>query len=178
MIRWIFLIVLVVAIASCSTTRYRSLTRELITTAGWGENDLKKLQFYVSDDIVLRRKVTDAKAKIVSGKIVSKDGAKYEEIIIRSGTPGTMLFSPDNERIAVSFDKTDSKSYLMFGSSDKRDGAFVLLATDWNKNGGTVTYGGKEFQTGASSAYVTLLIQTENEGNTEFKRRTAPGRTL
>ncbi len=178
MIRWISLGLIVLVLTSCSTTRYRSLTRELITNAEWGENDLKKLQFYVSDNIVLRRKVTDAKAKIVSGKIVSKDGAKYEEIIIRSGTPGTMLFSPDNERIAISFEKNDSKSFLMFGSSEKRDGAFVLLATDWDKNGGTVTYGGKEYQTGASSAYVTLLIQTENEGSTEFKRRTAPGRTL
>lgn len=178
MIKWTFLGVLVLALTACSTTRYRSLTRELITTADWGEADLKKLQFYVSDDIILRRKVTDSKAKIISGKIVSKDGAKYEEIIIRSGTPGTMLFSPDNERIAIGFDKDDSKSFLMFGSSDKRDGAFVLLATDWDKNGGTVTYGGKEYQTSAASAYVTLLILTENEGSTEFKRRTAPGRTL
>jgi hypothetical protein len=178
MIKWTFLGILIVVLASCTTTRYRSLTRDLITTAEWGENDLKKLQFYVSDDIVLRRKVTDSKAKIVSGKIVSKDGAKYEEIIIRSGTPGTMLFSPDNERIAIGFDKDDSKSFLMFGSSDKRDGAFVLLATDWDKDGGKVTYGDKVYETGASSAYVTLLILTENEGSTEFKRKTAPGRTL
>lgn len=174
MIRYFMLLIILSSITACSP-RLSVFTSDLKRNIAWDEKDLKKIQFYVSNDIVLRRSISDSKARIERGKIRVIDGSHYEEVIIRAETPGVVVFSPDGERLAVSFD-TDG-TYLMFGPREKT-GEYVLLASRWEKTKGWVQYGGKTYETPASSARSYLMADTQFKDRTSSRQRVARGREI
>jgi len=143
----------------------------------WEERDLQKIQFYLSDDIVLTRARRGGQTNIQNGKIeVRKDG-RVEEIRFKKGTPGTVVFSPESDRVAVSFESGADK-FLMFGPNKKANGRFVLLAKEWDKNIGKITYDGKTYNTTSESAYAALLVQLKGGGQVVYKTRKADGRKV
>ena len=73
------------------------------------------------------------------------DGRKVEEILIKEGTPGILIFQPKENRFAVSFDASGDDSFLMFGPNPKVGNRYVMLASDWNRKTGKVTYEGKQY---------------------------------
>ncbi len=173
-----FLAILATGLSACSP-RLSPFTDNLYRNSGWSERDLRKIQFYVSRDIVLQRKIDDTKGSVIEGgRIRVIKGSSFEEIVIRSGTPGAFLFSPDGKRLAISFENGKDPRFLMFGPHEKRDGAYVLLASDWDKDTGAVTYGETSYVTPAASAYATLMVDSRQEGRTTFKVRNAPGRRV
>ncbi|MBI5916510.1 MAG: hypothetical protein HY842_14125, partial [Bacteroidetes bacterium] len=128
-------------LSSCSN-KLSYFTQDLQERYRWRDDELKKIQFYVSQDIVLKRELTGGSTDIVSGKIKIEDGRQIEEVVIRKGTPGAFLFSPKDERFAIGFEE-GSERYLIFGPSPKYSDRFVLLASDWDKRTGSVTYDNK-----------------------------------
>jgi len=151
-------------------------TDNLYADYSWSEDDLKRIQFYLSSDIILYREASSDQVGISEGKIIIRDGRKLEEIIFKKGTPGLMLFSPKENRFAISFDENDK--YLMFGPNEKVGGRFVLLAKDWKKRTGKVTYGGETFYTSSASAFSALLVDLDNVGRTNYKVKKVKGRTV
>ena len=137
--------VLAMFLSSCST-KLTYFTEDLYEEQGWSEDELKQIQFYVSKDIVLKRQLTGAKSEIISGKIKVENGRKIEEVVIPKGTPGAFLFSPKEDRFAVSFEEGGDKRFLMFGPSPKYSDRFVMLASDWKQRGGKVNYDGKKME--------------------------------
>lgn len=152
-------------------------TQRIYDQYDWSEEDLKKVQFYVSDNIVLKRQVRDGDAKINSGKIRLVDGKKIEEVIVEKGTPGVLIYLPKGDRFAVSFDE-DDKKYLMFGPNSKQGGKYVLLANEWKKNYGSVSYDGKVYRTDSESAYATLMVDLRAAKKVSIKREKATGRKI
>lgn len=145
----------------------------------WKEADLKRVQFYLSDDIVLRRKTSQGKAEITNGQIKIIDGSRYEVVKFRKGTPGVLLFSPKENRLAVSFEEGNkADSFLMFGPNPNVNNRYVLLASDWNKRYGEVTYQGLKWETSDQSAYAGLLINLQNVATTNAEARVVKGRTV
>lgn len=142
-----------------------------------GEDDLKRIQFYLSEDITLVRSRSGGRSSIKDGTIQVKDKSKVEEIKFKRGTPGTAVFSPKSDRIAVSFESGPDK-YLMFGPNKKARGRFVLLAKDWDRNVGQITYDGKIYTTSSESAYAALLVQIKGSGEFEYNSRKADGRKV
>lgn len=167
---------LVVLLASCSP-RLTPFTQKIYDEYDWTEADLKKVQFYVSQDIILKRQVRDGEAKIKGGKISVVDGKKIEEVTISRGTPGLLLYLPKDQRFAVSFDEDDNK-YLIFGPNKKQAGKYVLLANDWDRNFGQVTYDGKLYRTASESAYASLMVDLKAARKVVVKKEKATGRTL
>lgn len=151
-------------------------TDNLYEDYSWSDEDLKKIQFYLSDDIVLFREASSDNARISEGKIKIRDGRKVEEIVFKKGTPGLMIFSPKKKRFAVSFEENDK--YLMFGPNAKAGGRFVLLAKDWKKRTGQVTYGGESFYTSSASAFAALLVDLDTVGRTNYTVKKVKGRTI
>lgn len=161
--------------SSCSK-RLSYFTDNLYEDYNWSEEDLKRIQFYLSDDIVLFREASSDDVRISDGKIKIRDGRKVEEIVFKKGTPGLMIFSPKENRFAVSFEENDK--FLMFGSTEKAGGRFVLLAKDWKKRTGQVTYGGEIFYTSSASAVASLLVDLDNVGRTNYQVKKVKGRTI
>ena len=154
------ILILMVTASSCSK-KLTYFTEDLYESYNWDKEDMKRIQFYVSQDVHLYRSGGSDNSTIEDGKIKLNSQERIEEIIIEKGTPGTLVFTPDTDRFAVSFD--DPGEYLMFAPSEKMSGRFVLRAKKWNKRGkgGIVSYGGKEYSTTSDAAYAALLVDVK-----------------
>lgn len=177
MTKYLLLFGLFAFMSSCSP-RLTPFTQDLQVENDWTESDLKEIQFYLSRDIRLYRSARNSDAKIEDGKIRMVDGRKVEEVIIQSGTPGVMVFSPKDNRIAVSFEEGSDKRYLMFGPSPKYGDRYVLLAKEWKKRKGEVTYEGKTYYTNAESAYAALMVDLKKNKRTKVRSKVAKGRKI
>ena len=165
-----------ITLSSCSknlTYFSDNLQREY----NWSQAELERIQFYVSQDIRLVKVASSGNARIEDGKIKVKDNSNVNEVLIKRGTPGTLVFLPKQNRFAVSFERSDDY-FLMFGPSEKTNGRYTLRAKDWNRNSGIVTYGGTEYRTGSESAYAALMVDIKKAKNSVVKRKTAKGRTV
>jgi len=167
----------ILALSACSP-RLTPFTEDLQEEFGWSERELKKIQFYVSRTIVLRREYKKGSSEIVSGKIKMVDGKSVDEVVIESGTPGVVLFQPKNNRLAVSFEDGGKERFLMFGPNPKADDKYVLLASTWNKREGKVTYENKSWYTPTQSAYAALMVDLRKVRKTRVSSRRADGRTV
>ena len=75
--------------------------------------DVRGIQFYLSDGLRFYRIVgADGKTVSLDPTLVRNDSHTFEEIEIKAGTPGVVLWV-DRNKLAVSFEKG---SYLMFTS--------------------------------------------------------------
>ena len=138
---------------------------------------MKQVQFYLSDDIIMQREVSGGSSEIIAGEIKMINGKEVEEIRIRRGTPGVLLFIPKNNRFAIGFEEGNNKRYLIFGPSPKVKDRYVLLASEWTRSKGTVTYEGKKYKVNAHNAFATLLVDLKKIHRTQVSSRTAKGRT-
>jgi len=173
-IKYIAFALLVIGVSSCGP-KLRPFTDRMYVNSGFSENELKRIQFYVSNDIVLQRRIDGSKARIESGKIKVIDGAQYEEVIIRRNTPGVFSFQADGEDIAVSFEGKPSVNYLIFGPSRRRNGEYVLRAAKWERDYGVITYMGTQYTTPASSAFASLMVDVRGNNRSTTRVRRASG---
>ncbi|MEM9918497.1 MAG: hypothetical protein AAF990_10400 [Bacteroidota bacterium] len=171
------LCVAILSFSACSP-KLTPFTQRLQNEQRWGDEDLKSIQFYLSDDIVLRRKARAGDSKIVSGEIKIVNGEKVEEIVIPKGTPGILLFRPKANRFAVSFESGSDERFLMFGPNPRSNNRYALLASDWKRRGGEVTYDGRKYYTPSSSAYASLMVDLKRVKKVSVKSRRAKGRTI
>ena len=163
--------------------RLSPITQTLIQDYQFDDEALKKIQFYLSDDIILHRELRQGESTIDEGKISIRDGRRVEEIIFKEGTPGVYVFSPGNQKLAISFERSGDL-FLIFGPTkskrgDRRSqGIYHLLAKKWEGNYGVVTYGGNEYSTPSRSAYVTLLVDIDERARVERKVKEVDGRVV
>lgn len=162
-------------LGACNKLSY--FTDEINDRYRWSEAELKKIQFYVSQDIVLKREVSGGDREIVSGKIKIEDGRQIEEVVIRKGTPGAYLFSPKEDRFAIGFEEGNER-YLIFGPSPKYSDRFVLLASDWDRRVGSVTYDNKTWRVSSDNAYASLLVDLRKINKVDVNSRVAKGRKV
>lgn len=168
---------LMAIISSCSPS-LSPFTSKLAKENNWTESDLSRIQFYLSDDVVLTRKITQGESQIISGEIKIVNGKEVEQIVIPEGTPGVMLFKNGKKGIAVSFEAEGDEKYLMFGPNPKRSGRFVLLASEWNGRKGIINYDGQRYGTTSSSALASLMVDLKRYKDVDVKSRRASGRTI
>jgi hypothetical protein len=170
------ILVLLLLLTSCSK-RLVPFSQKIYETYNWTDSDLKNIQFYLSDDIVLRRTLGMNESTIREGRIVIIDGQEVEEVIFKKGTPGVYIFSPKENRFGVSFENND-ESYLMFGPNPKKGERYVLLAKEWERNRGKVSYKGKLYETTTASGYATLMVDLNKASRIKYKTTTVSGRKV
>ena len=165
------------ALSSCGPT-LSPFTDRLYETYRWDEEDLRRIQFYLSEDIVLRREHSGGKSEIVGGEIKVIEGREVDEIVIRRGTPGVFLFSPKSERFAISFEGKTEEKFLMFGPNPKMGNRYMLLGSNWDRSQGTVTYDGRSYEVSSASAYAGLLVDLKKIRRESTRSRVATGRRI
>jgi hypothetical protein len=173
----IFFAIAVVMLTSCGPS-LRYYTKEINDSYGWTPEQLQKVQFYLSEDIILYRNATNGEGYVEEGKIRSVNGHKSEEIIIKQGTKGVFLFSPKDNQYAISFDENDNSKYLVFGPSPKVRDRYVLLAKEWSNRNGKVTYGEEVYSTPATSAFAYLMVDYKSQDKVSRSRTVAGGRRV
>lgn len=168
---------ILIFLASCSPNLHY-FTQDLYNQNQWSESELSRIQFYLSQDLALRRQISEGESTIREGSIRIIDGQKVEEIVIPAGTPGVFQFSPKENRLAVSFEGGSDKRYLMFGPNPKLDNRYVLLASEWEDRQGKVTYDGGNYWVPAGNAMASLMVDLKRIRNVEVQSRVAGGRKV
>jgi hypothetical protein len=163
--------------SSCSP-QLSTFNSKMLKEGKWSDNELKRIQFYLSDDIVIYRKVTEGASEITSGQIKIVRGEKIEEVRIKAGTPGVFLFRAKEENFAIGFDQGSDKRYLMFGPNPKRADSYVLLASEWENRAGKVRYDDKFYFTNSESALASLMVDYSKIRRQEVSTNTAGGRRV
>jgi hypothetical protein len=174
--RYLIYLLILSFFASCSA-KLTPFSQRLYDEYNWSERELKKIQFYLSEDIALWREAGAEESKIKNGKIRIKDGRKIEEVLFKKGTPGVLVFSPKENRFAISFDKRDEQ-YLMFGPNPKANNRYVLLGKKWDRRQGEITYDGKIYHTSAENAFATLLVDIDAVKQLTISSKTVEGRKV
>ncbi|MCD8528450.1 MAG: hypothetical protein LRY27_00350 [Chitinophagales bacterium] len=140
--------------------------------------DVKRIQFYNSENIILHRQLNSNETGIVAGKIKVIDGKEVEEIIIKKGTPGIVVATPNNEILAVSFELGDNY-YLTFGIDPKRGNRYYLRLKDYKKNEyALVSYSDKTYNISPQSLNSFLQVNVKRILKQQNKLRVAKGRKL
>lgn len=65
----------------------------------------------------------------------------------------SVSFLPKEDRFAISFEKSENPKFLMFGPNPKLSNRYALLAKDWEKRSGIISYDGKEYHTSSDAAW-------------------------
>jgi hypothetical protein len=150
-------------------------TDALKTKYNLTDDQLKHLQFYVSDPITIQRKITDQNnTQVISGKVKIVNGEKVEEVVVPTGTKGVFV-KDDNGKFEISFEKDDNY-YFRFGENPDRYHSYVLLESDWHGKVGTVTYAGNKYYASPGSADAILLIDMHKISNYQKEGHVAKGR--
>ncbi len=171
---------IIIFIAALTITSCKNLvpyTESLRSQNGWSDNQVKRIQFYTSRDVVLQRQIATDETAIEGGKIKIRDGKKIEEIIIKRGTPGVVVSLPNSTKMLVSFEKDDNH-HLSFGVNPEQANRFVLLASEWKNGVGKVTYDGKNYFTSPDGAYTSLMVDLRKIQSVELNQRVAKGRKV
>jgi len=177
-IRYVLLLGLVASMLSACNPKLSPFTQQLYRENGWSQEELRRIQFYLSESVVLRRNIGSGRSEIVSGEIKVVDGRRVDEVVIPRGTPGVFLFSPKENRFAISFEDRGDDRYLMFGPNPNSGNRYKLLASDWNRNRGIVTYDGRRYQVSSNDAMAGLLVDLKKTRRVSVKSRTARGRKV
>lgn len=173
----IFILISASLLTSCSK-RLTYFTNDIQREYNLSEQDLKRVQFYLSEDIVLQKRRSGDNTRISDGKIKAVDKSKVEEIVFKKGTPGILEFMPKSDRLAISFESGNGDKFLMFGPNERANGKYILLAKDWNRNTGVITYNGQDYTTTSESAYASLLVDIKSARRVSVERRNADGRKV
>jgi hypothetical protein len=164
-------------LTSCGP-RLSPFTQRLYEDQRWTEQDLERIQFYLSEDIVLTRELRGGSSDIIRGEIKVVDGREVEQLVIRRKTPGVFLFSPREERFAIAFEDGGSDRFLIFGPNPRAGGRYTLRASDWNRTSGTVTYDGRKWRVSSADAFAALMVDMKRIRNQNVRSRVAGGRRI
>src|SRR6201995_805429 len=89
---------------SCSSSKklsnYVPFTKDLRQKLEKENIDLKQVQFYVDQKLVLNRNLGDQKVQVTSGVVRLENGKYVNEVIIPAFTPG-VCESADGERLLI-----------------------------------------------------------------------------
>lgn len=168
----------IMTILSSCGSQLRPFTSHVLQEGGWSDSELKKIQFYLSDDIVIQRVLTEGSSEITSGTIKIVKGERIEEVRIPRGTPGVFLFRAKEDHFAIGFDSNSDKRFLMFGPNPKKQGAYVLLASEWKDRQGRVRFDDKFYFTDPTSAWANLLVDYRKVKRVEVASKTVKGRKV
>lgn len=174
----IVVIACAIFISACKTTNRTIFSQQLYKDSELNSDDLKKVQFYVDRDITLQRSADQSSTDVSEGDIVMKGGKRTQQIVIRSGTKGVLVFMPKDDRLGISFDANDPNKFLMFGPNPKNRNRYTLLANDWNQNYGVITYGNEKWTALAQSAGATLLVELSDQRSHSYKTTVEKGRSV
>jgi len=139
--------------------------------------ELKSLQFYVSETIILRRGQHERGKNTSEGTLKLKNELDIEEIIIPEGTPCVVEKVIDHERLAMRFGDKPNE-FLVFGSLHRKDGYYVLQALEWRKGRGKVAYGDKYYYSNPGSSDAYLLVKLKVIKRIKKKEKVVSGQSI
>lgn len=166
--RTLTLITCTLVLLSGCTYKY-VLDKPIIEKYKLSQEDLKNIQFYNSEDIVLTRYESSTSEKSTeNGTLNLNFGKQTDQIVIKAGTPGKVVRFFDNNKLGISFEPDDSK-FIVFGTKQSSE-SYFLQALEWKDNRGRVEYGNATYytNTGADHCFVKFKLKKEYREDTRL----------
>ena len=140
------------------------------------EAEIRRIQFYLSDPVLLRRGTSDSQKATEEGTLVIKSGKNLEQVSFKAKTPGTVDAVINSSTFKVSFEEGAEKN-LVF-SSDKQ-GYYSLQALSWDRNGrGTINYDGQTYYAAPGSRNAILMFKMKSLKDVKVKEKVVKGKKL
>ena len=165
-------------LATACGPKLATLSTSVRDENAWTEDELSRIQFFLSQDLVLTRERKSGSTAIIQGEVRVKDGRRIEELVFERGTPGVVLFQTKEGHLAIGFDERRDDRFLMFGPNPNRRGEYVLLGKNAGRYSSKVTYDDKQWDVSNANADVRLLFNLKRTGNTKRKTSSVGGRRL
>jgi hypothetical protein len=152
------------------------LTNELKEEYDLNEKNMKKVQFFTSQTIILEKsKTSGTQGTSQDGTLISSKSKEQDRVIIPANTKCIFESAGANEELVVRFEVGVGKT-LKFGvRAAQATGKYYLIA-DWKMNqGGEMLYGNEKFSTAATSGNAYLMVKKKNLNKTKRKDRIVKG---
>lgn len=171
---------------SCSSSRKVTkdnvvpFTRDLRQRLEKDNIDLRQVQFYIDQKLILSRNLGDQKLEVHSGVVKMENGRYINEVIVPAFTPG-ICDTTQSDKLMVSFEKGNND--LAFGpGSGYTINQYVLYGTEWKNGTAAVTFDSNKFRarcgTCSDVASVTLVVRKSEIDKIDRKSRTLKGRVV
>lgn len=166
----ILFILTIISIGFSSCKNLVPYTDSLAKTHGWKEVHLTHIQFYLSDEILLERKLVSGLEDDISGKVVSKNGVITEQIFLKKNLPVAFAGISESGSFLIKC-KVGEDNTLTFGANPNQNGKYVLLASEWNPSYGKVHYNCVEFFTSNDNiANLLIDLRRKVDSDDSFER--------
>jgi hypothetical protein len=140
--------------------------------------ELRGIQFYVSDQVVLRRAESNTAQKTTEeGRLIIESGKSIEQFTIRNGTRGALERVPDGKNLMISFEE-GAERQLVFGSGQSRSGYYSLQALSWEDGRGLINYAGQSWYATEQSRNAILLFKMKSIRKLRVDTKVAKGKRV
>lgn len=154
-------------------------TKDLLDRITSSNLDIKKVQFFIDQRLILRRSLGNQKSNIKGGQILFENGLYIHEVIIPRYTPG-ICEGIDGDRISISFELQNND--IKFGPHGDNQQSFTLSARNWNNGAGELTYDNATYTVKCATcpnvAVTTLLVKKTEAHRIEKTQRIVRGRRV
>jgi len=188
--RKLFLVILIIPfifLSSCESTNqlstngnlYVPFTKDLLDRINSNNLDIKKVQFFIDQRLILSRTLGSQKSNIKGGQILFENGLYVHEVIIPKYTPG-VCDGFDGDRISISFEVQNND--IKFGPHGNNQESFTLSARNWNNGTGEITYDNATYTVKCAAcpnvALTTLLVKKSEAHKLKKTQRIVQGRRV
>ena len=154
-------------------------TRELYNRLRNNNQDIRKLQFFVDQTLILSRGLSQDKLYIDQGKVINQSGVNENKIELPTLTPGVIEgIDPDGLRIAFE----SGNNTLKFINNKYSPEFFIFSGTNWDNGTAEVPYRGTTYRascgTCSSVSEARLVVRQKDINAGDTKTSTIGGRTL
>jgi hypothetical protein len=117
-----------------SDTAYIPFTKNLKDLVDRNNLDIKKIQFFIDQKLIMKRSLGAQKVDIKSGVIVFENGEYMQEIILPAYTPGVCERDANNQ-LHISFETAGNT--VSFAALGENNNYYRLLGHNWDQRLGT-----------------------------------------
>ncbi|MBS1626456.1 MAG: hypothetical protein JSR09_03685 [Bacteroidetes bacterium] len=160
---------------------YIPFTKELYNILKNSNIDVRKVQFYIDQQVVLTRNLTQGKTEVVNGVIKFSNGHYVDEVIIQQHTP-CVVDSVDYDGFRVSFGGAANWFKFINSRQSTYPDNYVCSGTNWKDGTADLLYNKLVYRgscgTCGSLADVRLEVKQSDFDNSTRKTTVLPGRRV
>ncbi len=156
-------------------------TRELYNMLLSNRIDIKKVQFFIDQEVVLSRYADNGKVEVSDGVIKMVNGKNVEERRIPMYTPGVCELV-EGDGLRISFDPKGGNTIKFQNTRAYSPENFTFSGTNWKDGGCDIDYDGIKYRattpTAAGMSDVKLVVKKKDVDISDLKQQTIPGRKI
>lgn len=140
--------------------------------------DVRKVQFYIDQKLVLRRSMGSEKGTVKQGVIVFDNGQYVNELVIPAFTPGICEWASGDD-MKISFDVAGKT--IEFGALYANTN-YILVGSNWRNGTVDITYDGQLYQVSCAScnnvADAKLVVRKNQAFKNDDNAKVVAGRRI